>query len=350
MKRFWHISLATIIATLALVPGCLDLPCTIQTPGKVVPRHEWVLMRGPDGQLVSTLSDHLRGRAESFSVADIERGDRAHFQLHPSLSAGTALAAGDPVGQTFSSELERQLTELRGQLAVELASLSLAQTGEKESVVRAARLGLDQARVQAAQQRKEVVRLQALYDRDLVATADLEIAATALEVDEIQIDIAAAQLQTALTGARKQEVERIRARIAALQGEIGVLAQRQKTATLRAPLSGRFVGALSGDTLAVIQDTTAYVVLLPVSWKDRHQVTLAQPVEVRTDDSSEPLTGRIETLDRIAHAALDGRQFLNARALVEQAAADLVPGLLVHCSISCPPVDILEYLRRFFTS
>ena len=96
MKRFWHISLATIIATLALVPGCLDLPCTIQTPGKVVPRHEWVLMRGPDGQLVSTLSDHLRGRTESYAVTGFERGDCARFQLHPSLSAGAAMRPAIP--------------------------------------------------------------------------------------------------------------------------------------------------------------------------------------------------------------------------------------------------------------
>ena len=37
------------------------------------------------------------------------------------------------------------------------------------------------------------------------------------------------------------------------------------------------------------------------------------------------------------------------RALVEETAIDLVPGLLVPCSIPCPPVDILEYLKRFFT-
>ena len=348
MKRLWHISLGIITATLALIPGCLDLPCTIQTPGKVVPRQEWVLLRGPDGQLISTLSDHLQGRAESYAVTGFERSDHAHFQLHPSLSVGAAIAAGDTIGQIFSSESERQLTELRGQLAAELATLSLAQTGEKKSVIRAARLRRDQARVQTEQQRREVARLQALFDRDLVAAADLEIAATALKLDEIQIDIDAAQLQTALTGAREQEVEWIRARIAALQKEIDVLARRQKTATLRAPLPGCFVGALSGDTLAVIQDTTAYVILLPVSWKDRRQVTLEQQVEIRIDDSFEPLTGRIETLDRIAHTALNGRQFLNARALVDEV-ADLAPGLLVHCSIPCPPVDLLGYLWRFFT-
>ena len=319
-------------------------------PGKVVPRQEWVLVRGPDGQLISTLSDHLRGRAESYAVTGLERGDQVHFQLHTSLSAGDAIAAGDTIGQSFSNELERQLTELRGALAAESASLSLAQTGQKESVVREVQLRLKQARVKAAQQHREVTRLQALYDRGLVAVADLEIAVATLELDEIQIDIAAAQLRTVSTGAREQELEWISSRIAALQREIEVLARKQRVAVMCAPLAGRFVGALSGDTLAVIQDTTTYVVLLPVRWEDRRRVSPDQRVEVRSVDSLEPLSGKIRALDRIAHVALDGRQFLSARALVEKVGPDLVPGLLVHCSIPCPRVGIIEYLRRFLTS
>lgn len=101
MKKFWFAPLTIIISALALVPGCLDLPCTIQTPGKIVPRHEWVLARGPDGQLISTLSDHLRGRASSYAVSSFERGDCARFQLHPSLAVGTAITAGDTIGQTY---------------------------------------------------------------------------------------------------------------------------------------------------------------------------------------------------------------------------------------------------------
>ena len=349
MGRVWALSIGGIAAVVALISGPFELPYSVDMPGRAVPRQEWVLVRGPDGQLISTLSDHLRGRAETYEVADFERGDHVSFRLHPSLVAGMAVAAGDTIGLTRSSELERRLSELRGQLNTELASLARSQSGEKESVIQEAQLRLTHARTRAEQQRKEVARLQALFSRDLVAEVDLEIAANTLKLYEIQIDMATAQLHTARTGAREPEVDWIRARIAAFREEIEVNARRRQTAALKSPLSGRFVGALSGDTLAVIQDMAAYVVFLPVPWKDRHCVAPGQSVEMLIDGSSEVLKGRIEYLAPKAHTAVNGQQFLVARALVEDAGAEMAPGLIVRASVACAPVGPLEYLRRFFT-
>lgn len=350
MKCLWCLPLGGIIGVMALAPGWLELPCTLEAPGKVVPQREWVLVRGPDGQLISTLSDHLSGRTESCAVVAFDRGDYGTFHLHPTLAIGAAVALGDTIGQIYSHELERQLADLRGQLATELASLALARTGEKESVIQEARLRLEQARLQAEQQRREVTRLQALFDQNLVAGAELEIAMTTLKVQELQFAIAAAQLQTAQTGAREAEVEWIRTRTAALQEELDLLERRAEIATLCAPLRGRFAGAFSGDTLAVIQDTAAYVVLMPVRWTNRSQLAPGQTVELQIEGSAARPTGAIEYLDRIARTALDGRQFLSARVLVADSTATLVPGLVVRCAIHCPPVSLIEYLWNFLSS
>jgi hypothetical protein len=350
MRHRWYVPIGGAIAAAALAAGWVDLPCSIEAPGKVFPRQEWVVVRGPDGQLLCSVSDHLRGRAESYAVVGFERSDYAQFQLHPALSAGAAVTAGDTVGRLYSSDLERELADLRGQLAAELASLAMAQTGDKESVVEEAQRRFDQARVQAEQQRREVARLRALLDRSLVSRADVELGASTLRLNELQQDIAAAQLRTARTGVRQPEVERLRVRVASLQEEVDLLARKAEAATVRTPLSGRFAGPLSGDTLVVVQDTSAYVVLLPIGWERRHQVAAGQPVAVQLAGSAAPLAGTVEQLGRTAYTALDGRQFFNAKARIEDPAGDLAPGLIVRCSITCPPVNLFEYLHRFFAS
>ena len=348
-KTLWPAFLGILVlGALATLHNAVELPCAIQTPGKVFPQQEWVLVRGRDGQFTATLFDHLQGRVESYEVASFERGDYGHFRLHPGLIIGTAMAAGDTIGQLFSSAVERQLIELRGRLRVEQTALALAQTGEPETVVREARLRLEKARTQAEQQRREVARLQALFNRKLAVLADLEIAQTRLKLDLLRSDIAAAQLETALAGAKEEELDWIRARIAALRENLDALSRHRHAAILRAPVAGRFAGAFSGDTLAVIQDTTAYVLRLPIRWDLRPQVapgqTVATPIKGRT------ASGVLARLESMAHSAPDGQQYLTAVAHFANSTTDLIPGLVVPCSISCSPLSLFEYLRRFFTT
>ena len=348
VRRSLYVTTPLLVIGIALLLLPIKVPYSIDVLGKIMPLKEWVLVRGPDGYLISTLYDHMQGSIESYAVRHVERGDHVTFKLHPAMVAGASVAAGDTVGLIYSNEVERQWAELRGELATEMASLRLNRTGQKESVIREAQLCLIHAKEQAEQQRKEVARLQPLFDKKLISEADFEIAETTLRLYEIQMDIAEAQLQTVQTGVREEQMDWVRSRIGALQEEIEILEKRLSASTLTAPIAGRVVRFFLGDTLAVVQDTTSYVVVLPMKWKDRNHIALKQQVELKIDGVFDGLTGTIEQVGNTAQV-LNGEQVFGVKAIIEDEKMNLASGLIARCSISCAPVRPYEYLRRFFT-
>ena len=87
------IAVLVVVAALFLLP--IELPYSIEVPGKLLPLREWVLIRGQDGRLISTLYDHLLGTIEGYEAMHVDRGDHVTFKLHPAMEDGKSVAAGD---------------------------------------------------------------------------------------------------------------------------------------------------------------------------------------------------------------------------------------------------------------
>ncbi|MFA6111044.1 MAG: hypothetical protein WDA75_19990 [Candidatus Latescibacterota bacterium] len=350
MKRAWPILPLLLLAAAAFLPGQLALPLAIEAPGMVMAQREWALVRGRDGELRTTLTNHRLGQVEAVSVVGWERGDFGAFRLHPRLGQEPAVTLGDTIGQTHSLDLERELTQVRGELAVELASLAASAAGQKESVIREARARLEQARAQADLLVREATRVEALAARELAALSALETATTAARVAILEADLAAAQLASAVTGLRAPEQELARARVSSLREDLAALTREQESSTLTAPLSGRFTSYIAGDTLCAIQDTAAYVVLIPIRWREVGRLLPGQVVELRIDGIATRPHGRIVQVERVPYRAADGRQFARVLAVVEEPTEELAPGLLVRCAVAGPRVGLFEYLRRLLAA
>ncbi|MCZ6633032.1 MAG: hypothetical protein O7G87_06465, partial [bacterium] len=97
MKRVLPVSLgfAVLIVVGMVFYWDVKVPYSIETAGKFLPQKEWVLVRGQDGRLISTLYDHVRGKVEDFDVMHVENGDNLTFKLHPAIVAGATVAVGD---------------------------------------------------------------------------------------------------------------------------------------------------------------------------------------------------------------------------------------------------------------
>ena len=117
-----------------------------------------------------------------------------------------------------------------------------------------------------------------LQNQDLVSVADFEEAENTLKLRQVNVDIAAANLQAAATGAKEQKLDWRKTRILALQEELHMLGERLDRSAISSPLAGRFSAVSSEDTLAVVCDTTAYIVLIPARWQDRGYIALLQEV------------------------------------------------------------------------
>ncbi len=350
------ISSRTVVYSLILVAVCvgllllpIDLPYSVDVPGKVIASREWVVSKGTDGRLIAVLVDHKRGVRQAYSVTQFERGDAVAFNLRPHIVAGAAIAAMDTIGAIHSNETERRIAELRGDLATAEASLQLYLTGEKASVVREAQQQLASSKKQVEERQRILARLRSLYDRGLISEEQYEIELGKSVLDDIDVTIAEARLQSVESGAKKEQIEFIRSRIRATRDEIEVLERRLADFTLISPISGTAYHVFSGDTLLVVGDMTEYVIVMPVKWRQRRYVLPKQTVEVKASDIASVPDATLLRLENRARP-LNGEQVLMATAVTNGETSELVPGLMIRCSIQCGYVRPGEYVLRFLRS
>lgn len=334
-----------LLLLFGLGTGCNPLTGGLTVSARAVPSQEWVLQQDADGVITASLTDHLQGRHLRRTILGAERGDRIRFETLPELASGVSVAAGDPIGRRSSALTARHQAELQGQLNVERAYLELARSGSKASLVREADVRLALAQAEAAQQRRALVRQRSLFERELVAPAELELVEAAVEAADLRIRIAEAELQTARTGGPEQEIQWIEARIADLLSQLDQVRLDIEADVVRSPIDGRFLGG-HGDTLAVVQDTTAWAAIMPVAWTDHLRLQPGLRVQLQWDAGLPPSTGQLTRLKTEAFSSVDGRQFVAVVARLDSVDGALVPGLVGQCRIAADSQTFLDRLQR----
>ncbi|NUO82448.1 hypothetical protein HUU05_20425 [candidate division KSB1 bacterium] len=339
-----------LVSLLLLFTLPLRIPYAIKVPGKILPAREWIVAKGTDGRLMTTLVDHALGVTTGYAILQFERGDAVQFSLHTALASGATVAANDTIGLVSSSSMERELLRLRGELSAAQASLELSRSGEKEAIVAEARQQLAHAMTAADEYNKTLQRQKALYEQRLISQEEYDLAQGQSRLYAIAIAIAEAKLQSVQSGAKQEELELVHAQIAALQGEIEVLQRRATTAfTLTAPFAGVTQRAPSGDTLLVLADNSKYVLLMPVRWSERKYLAHEQAVLLRAREVFNLPQAELLKVEQTAYN-LHGRPTLLATAILEDETGELAPGLMLQCAIQCQPVSPWEYIRRKFQS
>ena len=345
MKRLALVLCVLLLAAVAFVLLPAEMASTLRVPGKVVPRFEWSLVHSERGQLVSVQRDNLRDVVEFFESVDFGGGDKVSFELHAGLRAGVGV--GDTIGSYHSAELERQWMRLRGQLDGEVAALAMYEAGEKAADIEEAQLLLDYRQTQFEWQEREMVRLRSLREQGLLTPADFEAAENELALRQVRVGIARANLQSIATGAKAQEINWRQVRVRALRDELDLLQQRLDGTSILSPLAGLLSASSLRDTLVVVRDTTSYIALMPIRWRDRAYWAVGQEVAFEVDGRDGSLRGRIAEIGRQIQM-VNGEQFLPVKAQIESAGAALVPGALVQCVVGTAAVGPWEFIRHAF--
>ena len=90
----------------------------------------------------------------------------------------------------------------------------------------------------------------------------------------------------------------------------------------------------SNDTLLIVNDTSKYVVLLPIEWNNFSKISIEQNVKISSANISEIGTGKIKSIDN-SIVNISGREFVVATALSFTKYNQIVPGLIVDYEIDC---------------
>lgn len=345
MQKVHYIGAGLIIMAGLLLLAPFRYAYTVDATGKIMPARQWVLQRNADGAVAGVLYDHARGMVERYTIAQPERGDAGDFALAPGMATYRHIGAGDTVGRFSSSAVAWRLSQLEGELAAARADLIAGEAGEKAEVVTAARHALALAEREAAEQRRLLERQRALLAAELVSPQELEAIETAAEVAALREQIARAELARVESGLRPEDLAALRARIAALEGEVAVLKERVGRFALTSPLSGRITPAFSMDTLLIVADTTARVVLLPVRAGERPMIKPGQRVDIAGPFPGGSAAGTIRHLDP-AVKTIGGHEVVFATVSVDDGGGDWPDGAMVRCTIHCRDLTLWQHVRQ----
>jgi len=123
-KRLAKFAIIPVLAVVLFLP--IKVPYRITVTGQIQPLRVWTLTRGQGGQLQTRSFNYEKGTAEGISVIQFQRGEDMRFLLNPLLSEKEEIAEGDTVGTIYSSEFERDVTRVRGQLEIAREELKMA--------------------------------------------------------------------------------------------------------------------------------------------------------------------------------------------------------------------------------
>ncbi|MFC1694262.1 HlyD family secretion protein [Candidatus Latescibacterota bacterium] len=344
MKHFIFIGIAALVVII-FVFSPVKIPYTLEVAGKIYAHKEWIVSRNRDDLLTAVFHDNARGMVNSYFVTVLERGDALRFILHRSIVPGFQVSKGDTVGWIDSSTLRQQLSVLNGLVRTQKAILLSAKAGEKESIVEEARKNIEYARAQLEEQKKIVERQKNLYETEFSPYQDYEIALSTMELYAVNVELAEAQLQSVLTGVKKEEIDIISARITSLEEEIDTLLERLEAFILISPLSGMVLDTMSDSTIVNIADLSAYIAILPLKLQIREFVRDQQSVEFEFQGRKKPYRGKIEKLGNVI-SFHGSDQVVIAKASIETDDNSLLPGAITMCRIVCEPITLYEYLLR----
>ncbi len=337
--------LGIVIGMLLVLP--VKIPFTISSHAKLFHGKEWIISKDDGGRISAVLLDRISGLTENYRLHQFDRQDAVRFELHSSVVPGNHIQTGDTVGSIYSTRLSREYISLVGDLAVTRASVGLYLSGEKEAVIEEAQNRLAYAEQQLRGHARILERQRELHDRELISDEELDIVVQQKQLYEINIRVAESRLQTALTGAKDEQIEYLNAKIQALEDQIRSLEQTLDDYTYVSPIDGIVYHTFSPDTLALIGDPEMHVAVIPVPFRYRPYIINGQQVRLRIPGNNiATCDGTVHLIGNTAHL-MNGGQYFMISAIIDNLDDGYLPGIMASASIKTEPVTIREYLLRY---
>lgn len=345
-NRLILITTALILTLLALFFLPVKVPYTIDSVAKMLPAHRWVLLRGNDGEIITNTENLFSGINNSYQLISFERGESIILNLNPKLNDGEIVTKGDTLGAIYSSSQQENLIQLNGELQVLIASLKASMSGDKNTEVREAQQRLAMAQSEFDKQTKIVNRLKELQIKDIIAREEYETAADELKILEKAVNIRQAELESALSGKKDEEINELKENIIAVENRISFLQQQVDSQNLIiAPFNGRIDRTFSNDTLLVLSNFDSGIACIPVPLEEAAFIPKGGEVSFDSPNLTSQFSGEIQMKQPVMQF-IGGKQCIIFWATFNPISNDFVSGLLAPVKINCGSVSLPAYLRR----
>jgi hypothetical protein len=338
-----YVSPVIVVILLLQIFFDLKVPHSIDTYFEVNPAQKWILSKGPSGQIISNLIDYTSVVSNNFSVVQFVRGESMNLTLNDSFKSKSTITKGDTIGRINSSDLQERLAELEGSLLVAKANLAAGSTGEKQSMIDAAKSRVEVTGAALSQKRLAFQRAEELNKKGYMPQGEYETYLWDLRQTEILQQVNQAQLAEMTTGLKKEDIQVLQTTINANINELRVIRNRMDESVLTAPISGDIAWGFSRDTLFKVNNMSQVVLTALIRYGQIPYLSEGQPVQISLRNISGELTGRVVSISR-EMTVVGGTQVLPASILLESPDKRLVPGLLIAGEIILPKITIKDFV------
>ncbi len=343
--------IAGIVIILFLLIHFIRIPYYIHSRGIIMPGKEWVLKKDSKGTLVSIFKDNLINSTTQFTVTEFQRGDLAQFQLKNGLFNSSRIAYGDTIGMISSTEEDRRYIELVAELQVQQSLLKVYTSGEKPENVRMAYENMIRAEHEYSTQKQLTERQEVLFNEEYIPAETYELSYNDLVVKRQNMNVAKANYESLITGAKQEEIDYINASIHALELQIEQAEKRLASFCVTSPIDGQIVGRrtmINGeDIVLAVADRSQLLVVLPVAIYQLPFVESGHDLVLKSNTYGLSYKARIVGIDNSVQL-VDQRQNVFITAALDGGNEDLLSGMILDATISAGWITIPEYVRRMF--
>ena len=348
-KNYLVPAVLVLIVLLILILNFFIKPdLTIKTVCEVFPKEKWILTRGSNGQIISSMIDYTKGHTVQYSLNQFERGEYIFLKFLLN-DEERFVNRGDTIISIISSDVQDRLALVIGELEIAKADLKSQSVGQKESLIKEAEARLKYTEEKITEQNILLQRMQSLYGKGFSSQQEFETQKWMIDLLEIEKKIYKAQLENLSTGAKSEEINLIRSQINSISSRLGLIKERQNDLTILAPISGYITSIFSPDTLVSLINDKEIVLHTPVKIEDLEFLKKGQIVELSIRDLEGEYSGLIISVSREVKF-LNNQQVAFVSIKLDNNDERLLPGMVKESFLRIKEISFFEYIRRFITT
>lgn len=308
--------------------------------GKIYPGKVFFIRTNTSGGIESFLTDNLKGRVEKYSMFNFDRNDVINFEL---FQKDRFVEKKDTIAVLSSNIYLERIEEIKLKLAEFEGELEVLSSGERNELIDEMKLRVDYAEKQLEIQQKIYERSKKLLSRNIISQEEFDITEGKLDLNRIEVNIAAQMLKAAKAGSKKEEINSIRKQINAAENLIAMLENKSQQLKITAPFDGEIQSYENNDTLLTVKSVNNKILILPIPANRMNQIEIGSSVFLETTEVESQL--KIKTID-------DNIFYYNRepyfKVISEPFDIDhkLPPNGVVSCFVDLGKIDLRTYLLK----
>ncbi len=342
-----HILIILLVLTILAIFLPIYIRYSFITTAKIYPLKEWKLSRGASEGFLSQSYNYETNAVSDLKEYRFERGDIAELMLRNKIINDTLVSDNDTVATIKSFFIENEITRLKNLRDVEMATLNMVSTGEKQTLVSQAQKQYDYALQQYDLEKKNFARQQSLYRDSVITPSEFDISENALKLAEINAQVAYNELMSVNTGEKASVLGLSEQKILSYEKEIERLESQKEQYTIVTPMAGILSYNPELGGIIKVSDVSRLMLKIPVLYDNTAYLANLHSVKFSTPDNKITIGATFKGFDESV-TMIQFRQVVLARAVTDESFPGIYPGMAVKCRIYCDKVSLFEYIKRNF--